>query len=390
MIDLPEHLAPLLSGHPYLDVLGSEDPWPIPDGWLEDVQQKIRELAEDPRAQTDITIGDYRANTPFTVPLMWNLATYLPAAVPVWSGTEVQLGDALVAPWFTTPYSDSGRQITYYGNTDYKWYLYLVWRLLERDPASRLAAIELTQRGIAAFADVPHYRERGATLTALFQRVLDEPDLRRVHETGTWDAILDVWLGLATDDEVETVPEVRGWGSQLAWSLAGLDAVHSHLSAVVSRGQSADAVIASMALYNNVDELPAALASAAGQQRFVRISEELDAQRAGFDPADWLGDNRGWLARAMVGGEIDAVRTVDGDGHPGLLAVRGTARLRGRDHVPRSQRPRGRREEHLPGTDQGREPDGQAAGGAGSPAAGGVGRCRRRPAWRAARPARRR
>ena len=57
-----------------------------------------------------------------------------------------------------------------------------------------------------------------------------------------------------------------------------------------------------------VDELPAALASAAGQQRFVRIGEELDAQRAGFDPADWLGDNRGWLARAMVGGEIDAVR----------------------------------------------------------------------------------
>jgi SpoVK/Ycf46/Vps4 family AAA+-type ATPase len=308
MIDLPEHLAPLLSGHPYLDVLGSEDPWPIPDGWLEDVQQKVRELAEDPRVQTDITMGDYRVGTPFTVPMMWNLATYLPAAIPVWSGTEVHLGDTLVSPWFTAPYNDSGRLITYYSNGDYKWYLYLVWRLLERDAATRLAAIELTQRGIAAFTDVPHYRERGTTLTALFQRVLDEPDLRRVHETGTWDAILDVWLGLATDAEVETVPEVRGWGSQLAWSLAGLDAVHSHLSAVVSRGQSADAVIASMALYNKVDELPAALASAAGQQRFVRISEELDAQRAGFDPADWLGDNRGWLARAMVGGEIDAVR----------------------------------------------------------------------------------
>ena len=308
MIDLPEHLAPLLSGHPHLDVLGSEDPWPIPDGWLEGLQQKVRELAEDPRAQADIAMGDYRIGTPFTVPMMWNFATYLPAAIPVWSGTEVHFGDTLVSPWFNTPYSDSGRLITYYSNGDYKWYLYLVWRLLDRDPATRLAAIELTQRGIAAFDDVPHYRERGAVLTALFQRVLDEPDLRRVHETGTWDDILDLWLGLATDEEVETVPEVRGWGSQLAWSLSGLDAVHSHLSAVVSRSQSVDAVIASMALYNKVDELPAALASAVGQQRFVRINEELDSQQAGFDPADWMSDNRGWLARGMVGGEIDAVR----------------------------------------------------------------------------------
>lgn len=91
MIDLPEHLEPLLSGHPHLDVLGSEDPWPIPDGWLEELQQKLRELAEDPRAQTDLTYGDYKPGTPFVVPMTWNNATYLPSAVPVWAGTEVHL-----------------------------------------------------------------------------------------------------------------------------------------------------------------------------------------------------------------------------------------------------------------------------------------------------------
>jgi ATPase family protein associated with various cellular activities (AAA)/AAA lid domain-containing protein len=308
MIDLPEHLAPLLSGHPHLDVLGSEDPWPIPDGWLEGLQQKLRELAHDPRAQTELTYGDYKPGTPFVVPMTWNNATYLPSAVPVWAGTEVHLGDSLIEPWLTVPYSSDGRRITYYSNTDYKWYLYLVWRLLDREPVTRVGALELTQQCIAMFDDVPHHRQRGRTLTALLQRVLDEPDLRRVHETGTWDDILDLWKGLATDAEAELVPEVRGWDAQLAWSLSGLDAVHAHLSDVVSRGESADEVIASMALYNGVDELPAALAAAAGGERFVRINDELDRRREGFDAADWLGDNRGWLARGMVTGEIDAVR----------------------------------------------------------------------------------
>jgi hypothetical protein len=307
MIDLPEHLAPILSGHPHLDVLGSEDPWPIPDGWLEQTQQRIRELSEDPRVQTDIQIGDYRAGTPFMVPMMWNLATYLPAAIPVWSGSEVHLGDTLVGPWFVAPY-DSRRTITYYANADYKWYLYLVWRLLDGGPDQRVAALELSQRAIAVFDEVPHHRERGRVLTAMFQRVLDDPGLRRVHETGTWDDILDLWIGLATDEEAELVPETRGWTSQLAWSLAGFDAAHAHLSAAVSRSESAETVLASMALYNGVDELPAALASAAGNERFVRINAELERLRPGFDAADWFGDNRGWLARGMVGGEIDAAR----------------------------------------------------------------------------------
>ena len=308
MIDLPEHLAPLLSGHPHIDVLGSEDPWPIPDGWLEETQQRIRELAADPRVQTDIAWTDYRPGTPLVVPMMWNNATYLPSAIPLWVGTEVHLGDTLVGPWYQDSYQPEKRLITYYSNTDYKWYLYLVWRLLDADPATRLAAIELTQRGFAIFDAVPHFQQRGRTLSALFQRVLDDPAHRRVHETGTWDDILDVWKGLATDAEAEIVPEVRGWTSHLAWSLAGFDAVHAHLTEAVSRGQGADEVIASMALYNGVDELPAALAAAAGRDRFVRVNDELERLRHGFDADDWIGDNRGWLARAMVTGEIDAVR----------------------------------------------------------------------------------
>ena len=308
MIDLPEHLAPILSGHPHLDVLGSEDPWPIPDGWLQETQQRIRELTEDPLGQFGVTLTDYRPGTSCVVPLVWNLATYLPSPIPLWAGTEVHLGDTLLRPWLADSYQAAPRQITYYSNTDYKWYLYFVWRLLDQEPAKRLASVELTIKAIEIFASVPHNAQRARTLTTLFRRALDDPAARQVHETGSWEALLALWQGLATDAEAEIVPEVRGWTNQLAWSLAGFDAAHAHLGASVSRGQTADEAIASMALYNSVDDLPAEYAGAAGGQRFVALGETLERLRPGFDADDWLGDNRAWLARAMVAGEIDAVR----------------------------------------------------------------------------------
>ena len=92
------------------------------------------------------------------------------------------------------------------------------------------------------------------------------------------------------------------------WSLSGLDAAHEVLSRVVSRAQTVDEVIASMALHDGVDELPAALAAAAGSERFAAINAAFERLRPGFDGADWMSDNRGWLARGMVTGEIDAVR----------------------------------------------------------------------------------
>src|SRR3954452_14157703 len=51
MLELPDHLAPLLRPEPHLDVLGTSDPWPVPDGWLEATQQRLKVLAEGPRGR---------------------------------------------------------------------------------------------------------------------------------------------------------------------------------------------------------------------------------------------------------------------------------------------------------------------------------------------------
>jgi hypothetical protein len=310
MLVLPDHLAPLLRSEPHLDVLGTSDPWVLPPDWLATTQQRLRVLAEDPRGQGGVPpTGSWREGTAGTVPFLWNLITYLPSAIPVWVGTYTNLGDTLLEPWLAPDYASSKPRITYYTNTDDTWHLDLWWRQRDTTPAARIAALELTLDCVAVFADVPPYAARAAAFTTMLRRVLDDPELRALHETGPWEVVAATWRErVCTEQDAQHFSEGRGWTSQLVWSLSGLDAAHQVLSGVVSRAQPLEELIASMALHDSVDELPAALAAALGAERFGLVDAALERLRPGFDGTDWLADNRGWLARGMVNGEIDAAR----------------------------------------------------------------------------------
>jgi hypothetical protein len=310
MLELPQNLAPLLRPEPHLDVLGTCDPWVVPADWLETTQQKMKALAEDPRGQGGVApSGSWRPGTSGAVPLLWNLTTFLPSAIPVWAGSYASLGDQLLKPWLSDTYVTTAPRITYYVNSDDTWHLDLWWRQRDLGAEARIKALELTIECVAVFAEVPQYAPRAATFTAMLHKVLDDPELRTLHEEAAWDVIAKTWRErVCTEQDAQTFSEGRGWVSQLGWSLSGLEAAHQVLSAAVSRSQPIDEVIASMALYDAVDELPAALAAAVGGDRFGAIDAALERLRPGFDRDDWINDNRGWLARGMVSGEIDAVR----------------------------------------------------------------------------------
>ena len=310
MLVLPENLAPLLRPEPHLDVLGTSDPWVVPGDWLEATQQKIKALAEDPRGRGGVPpSGSWKDGASGAVPFLWNLTTFLPSAIPVWAGSYASLGDVLMKPWLSDSYTPTEPRITYYVNSDDTWHLDLWWRQRDLGPEARIKALELTTECVAVFADVPQYAPRAAIFTTMLRRVLDDPELRKLHEEAPWDAIAKTWREqVCTEEDAQVFSEGRGWTSQLLWSLSGLDAAHQVLSQVVSRAQPVDEVIASMALYDLVDELPAALAAAVGGERFGHVNAAFERLRPGFDKDDWMSDNRGWLARGMVNGEIDAVR----------------------------------------------------------------------------------
>ena len=310
MLELPAHLAPLLRPEPHLDVLGTCDPWVVPGDWLEKTQQKLKLLAEDPRGQGGVTpSGSWKVGTSGAVPFLWNLATFLPSAIPVWAGSFTSLGDQLLQPWLSDSYTVTYPRITYYVNSDDTWHLDLWWRQRELGAEARIKALELTIECVAVFADVPQYAPRAATFTAMLHKVLDDPELRKLHEDAPWDVIAKTWREqVCTELDAQTFSEGRGWTSQMVWSWSGLEAAHQVLTGAVSRAQPLEEVIASMALYDTVDELPAALAAAVGSERFGAINSAFERLRPGFDGPDWMSDNRGWLARGMVNGEIDAVR----------------------------------------------------------------------------------
>jgi hypothetical protein len=310
MLVLPDHLAPLLRPEPHLDVLGTSDPWVLPVDWLETTQQRIKALAEDPRGHGGVApSSSWKAGTSGVIAFLWNLITYLPSAIPVWAGSHASLGDLLLKPWLSDTYVPSEPRITYYVNTDDSWHLDLWWRQRDLGAEARIKALELTVECVAVFAEVPQYAPRAATFTTMLRRVLDDPELRTLHEEATWDTVARTWRErVCTELDAQVFSEGRGWTSQLVWSLSGLDAAHQVLSSVVSRAQPVDELVASMALHDGVDELPAALAAAAGPDRFGSINAAFERLKPGFDPADWMSDTRGWLARGMVNGEIDAVR----------------------------------------------------------------------------------
>ena len=310
MLELPEHLAPLLRPEPHLDVLGTSDPWVIPAGWMESTQQKIKTLVEDLRGQGGAAVGaSWKPGTSGIVPFLWNLITYLPSAIPVWAGSHASLGDELLKPWLADTYVSTFPKITYYTNTDDTWHLDMWWRQRDLGAEARIKSIELSIECVAVFADVPQYAARAATFSAMLHKVLDDPALRKLHEDGSWETVAKAWKEqVCTDQDAQTFSEGRGWTSQLVWSINGLEAAHQVLTTTVSRAQSIDDVIVSMALHDKVDELPAALAAAVGSERFGNINATFERLGPGFNGDDWMSDNRGWLARGMVNGQIDAVR----------------------------------------------------------------------------------
>ena len=249
------------------------------------------------------------------------------------------LGDILLKPWLSDSYTITEPRITYYVNSDDTWHLDLWWRQRDLGAAARIAALELTIECVAVFADVPQSPRARPTFTTMLHRVLDDPVLRTLHEDAAWDVIAKTWREqVCTEEDAQVFSEGRGWTSQLVWSLSGLDAAHEVLSRVVSRAQTVDEVIASMALHDEVDELPAALAAAAGSERFAAINAAFERLRPGYDGDDWMADNRGWLARGMVNRRDRRGPAVAGDGHPGRRARRRAAVVREGDVVPEPHR----------------------------------------------------
>ncbi|WP_375424083.1 AAA family ATPase [uncultured Friedmanniella sp.] len=305
---LPEYLSVLMSGRPYIDVIGPAAPWPVPNGWWEQTRSRVRELVEDPRAGATQNWTSWPDQTRDVAPFLQNLAMSLGGYVAIFSGEFAQFPEQLVDDYLAPNQRREPMVARNWYMTDCEWPLFL-YKYAGSDADARRGALELSLECVALLAEVGPLRPRAEALVGVYRRVLATPSLLDFHTSAGFPEVARLWRhSLLTEAEHELLPEIGGWGSALYWSYQGLEAVHDHLSQVTTRAESLPEVVASMALGDNVETLPAALAVAVGEPRFAEIEAAFEARQHGFDAIEWLQSNRGWLTRALLSGEIDACR----------------------------------------------------------------------------------
>jgi hypothetical protein len=305
---LPDHLAVLMSGRPYIDVVGTADPWPVPSGWWESAVARIHELVLDPRAGATQSWTGWPENTRDTAPFLQNLAMSLAGYVAIFAGEYAQFPEQLVAAFMGAGQRREPLAARNWYMTDSEWPLFL-YKYAGNDPAAREDALALSRECVEFLAEVGPLAQRGEVLLGVYDRVLSSPDLLTLHRETSYPEVARAWRhSLLTDDEYAVLPELGGWGAALAWSYEGLEVAHARVAAATTHSESVPDVVASMALGDGVETLPAGLAVAVGPERFAEIAAAFEERASGFDGGEWLQSNRGWLARGLLGGEIEACR----------------------------------------------------------------------------------
>ena len=305
---LPDHLAVLVAGRPYVDVVGAQPPWAVPDGWWDRARARVRELVEDPRAGATQSWTGWPDQTRDVAPFLQNLAMTLGGYVAIFTGEHAQFPEQLVQEHLAPSQRREPLVARNWYTTDSEWPLFL-YRYAGTDPAARRGALELSRDCVAFLAEVGPLRPRATALLKVYDRVLGDRELGELHATAPFPEVARVWRHrLLTEEEDGLLPEIGGWVAALAWSYAGLEAVHDHLGRVVRPHETLPEVVAAMARCDELETLPAGLALAVGEERFDAVSGAFEEGRHDFDPAEWLQGNRGWLARGLLQGEVDACR----------------------------------------------------------------------------------
>lgn len=305
---LPDHLAVLMSGHPYIDVVGASHPWAVPSGWWERTRGRVRELVADPRAGATQNWTGWPENTRDAAPFLQNVAMSLGGYVAIFAGEYAQFPEQLVDEFLAPDQRREPLTARNWYMTDSEWPLFLL-KYAGNDARARLDALRLSQDCVAFLSEIGPLSPRAKVLLRIYDRVLNTPRLTDLHAYAAIPEISRLWRhSLLTEDEYAMLPEIAGWAAALAWSYEGLEAAHAHIASVTARPESLPQVVASMALADGLDTLPAGLAVAVGSERFTAIAAAFEERSHGFDGVEWLQENRGWLARGMLAGEIDACR----------------------------------------------------------------------------------
>ncbi|MEV0942219.1 AAA family ATPase [Micromonospora wenchangensis] len=309
-IDLPDHLVPLLTGSPHLNVFGPARPWVPPTGWLEDTRARLMAVAAR-EGLTDLParMARLKPGTSMAVEeVKWLAQGALGASTSV-SGPLWRLGDLLVADHLTAP-------LTPTTDPETTWQTQVMpvppGRLFadSDSPARRERIIRYYRDCLGILVEAPPFAERGHALATLYARIAEDPALLEQHRAGSRRQLAVQWgSALLGDAERAALPDYAGPADYLSWTLTGLRAAHQRLvDTVGAEAGSFDELVAAMLLKLG-KPVPAVIATTGlGQDGFHAVLRAYDVLRPSFDYDVWYRTVFAWLDHAIIAGEAETAR----------------------------------------------------------------------------------
>lgn len=283
-----------------LDVLGADQPWEVPDGWLEGVRGRLREWADDPDGLRPGAFPDFADGTPAAVWLVHQVAPLLTGWIPVLQGQYADISAVLTRDFYRPSVRFAGAgHVVRVAATD--WPLLAVSGSRGFNEAGRLQALQLSRDVVSMFVGAEPMAVRAQALTAAFDRVLGDREAVRMHTAADYDTILQFWrTAVLSDAERAVLPELGGATAALHYSLESLRDAHAKLSAVLADDDGLDfaRLLARLIRATGLSGQPAAVGQILGVAGWD-VEHALADLRGTFDTQIWLKRNTEWLARAI-------------------------------------------------------------------------------------------
>lgn len=299
---VPERISVAHTRRPrVLDVLAADQPWDVPDEWLDGVRGRLRAWADDPNALRPGALPDFVEGTPVAVWFTHQVAPLLTGWIPVLHGECADIAAVLTRDFHRSPVRFGGAgHVVRVAATD--WPLQVMAGARGFDEAGRRQALQLSRDVVNLFVDAPPMAARAQALTAAYDRVLADRDATRMHATADYVTIAEFWrTAVLSDAERAVLPELAGAASALRYSLDTLRDVHAKLSAATADDDARDfaQLLARLIRATGLSAQPAAVGQILGVAGWD-VEHALADLRAGFDPHAWLTRNTEWLARAIA------------------------------------------------------------------------------------------
>ena len=304
-LEIPAHLELLLTGEPVLDIYAA-GPWRVPDGLVGEVFGRARELAASDEARSVRTRPPkhWLPDATVVAPELLMMADFLFGSAAVRGGACAFLQFELTGG-FLVKRDRIPRDPLQWETSAGRWRPPGMWVLDGK--GSRQTSLTLAVRCLEVLEGIAPFEERRRGLLELYRQRRSDPALAAQDASAHDDDLERSWSEPAGPQTLAVLPELAGPEGYLGWACEGLAAAHERLASAVPGVPPLVDTTAHLVLQAGLEHAPAGLASAAGTDGYLAVQEKITAAGE-FDLVAWAKSTRGWLARGLAAGQIDACR----------------------------------------------------------------------------------